>query len=184
MEDAKIVALFYERKESALRELDKKYKHYCHKIASNVLAMREDVEECVSDSYLAVWQSIPPNKPKSLAAYLGKIVRNAALDKLQERKASKREAFTPIPFEEITEVFSQNSRDTMTDSIVLRDAINRFLKKLPSKKRILFMRRYFFFDSIEEIARGQKASESQIKTSLFRIRNELKQFLLEEGIDF
>lgn len=89
MEDSKIVALFFDRNESALDELDKKYKRDCQSIVGNILSSDEDAEECESDTYLAAWQSIPPNKPNSLSAYLGKITRNLALDKLEKKQAAK-----------------------------------------------------------------------------------------------
>ena len=181
MEDAKIIRMFFERKEEGIKELERKYKRYCQTIAHNILSSKEDAEECVNDTYLAVWNSIPPNRPNSLMADLGKITRNLALDKREKQKAAKREAKAHILIEEIAEVFV-NEQDALTDEIALREAINKFLKQLPKEKRILFMRRYFFFDSVKEIAKAEKVSESQIKTALFRIRLELKDYLLEEGI--
>lgn len=181
MEDAKIIRMFLERKEEGIKELERKYKRYCQTIAHNILSSQEDADECVNDTYLAVWNSIPPNRPNNLMAYLGKITRNLALDKREKQKAAKREAKALILIEEIAEVFV-NEQDALTDEIALREAINKFLKQLPKEKRVLFMRRYFFFDSVKEIAKAEKVSEGQIKTALFRIRLELKDYLLEEGI--
>lgn len=182
MEDAKIIRMFLERKEEGIKELERKYKRYCQTIAHNILSSQEDADECVNDTYLAAWNSIPPNKPNSLMAYLGKITRNLALDRLEKQNAKKRTVEMLPLMDEIAEIFPTSEHDSLTDSIALREAINKFLKQLPKEKRILFMRRYFFFDSVEEIAKTEKAGESKIKTALFRIRLELKDYLLEEGI--
>lgn len=181
MDDSRIVTLFFERNEEGIKEAEQKYKRYLQGIAGNILPSKEDAEECVSDTYLAAWQSIPPNKPSNLAAYLGKLVRNFALDKLEKQNAQKRQGECLSLQEEIAEIMADD-REELIDSIALREAINRFLKTLPKDKRVLFMRRYFFFDSVKEIAKSQKQSESRVKTALFRIRLNLKEYLLTEGI--
>lgn len=182
MEDSHIVALFFERSEDAIHETERKYKRYLESIAGKVLSSQEDTEECVSDTYLAAWQSIPPNKPNSLKAYLGALVRNFALDKLEKQNAKKRQGDALPLLEEIAEIMTKSEQEQLTDSIALREAINKFLKTLPRDKRTLFVRRYFFFDSIQEIAKSERASESKIKSKLARIRLTLKEHLLAEGI--
>ena len=182
MDDARIIAMFFERNEEGIKQAERQYNRYLQNIAKNILTSKEDAEECVSDTYLAAWNSIPPNKPRSLMAYLSTITRNLALDRLEKQNAKKRTAEMLPLMEEIAEAFPISEHDSLTDGIALREAINKFLKQLPKEKRILFMRRYFFFDSVEEIAKAEKASESKIKTALFRIRLELKDHLLREGI--
>jgi len=182
MNDREIVSLFWERNQDAIKETERKYNRYLQGIAHNILSSQEDAEECVSDTYLATWNSIPPQKPNSLMAYLTRLTRNFALDRLDMRNAQKRTAEV-LPFiDEIAEAFPTNEQDGLTDGIALREAINKFLKQLPQEKRILFMRRYFFFDSVEEIAKAEKVGKSKIKTALYRLRLELKDYLLAEGI--
>ena len=181
MEDKKIVGLFFDRDEAAIRECDTKYGKYCHSIAHNILRSNEDAEECVNDTFLRAWCAIPPEQPKSLGAFLSKITRNLALDRLFEKRAAKRNAITLSLIEELGEI-AINESDSLAEQIALQDAINAFLKALPKEKRILFMRRYFFFDPIKRIAQDQKISESKVKTTLHRIRNDLKEHLYKEGI--
>ena len=182
LSDEEIIELYFARDEQAIVATDEKYSRVCTNIAMNILGNHADAEECVSDTWLKTWNSIPPNKPNSLMAYLSKITRNLALDRLEKQNAKKRTAETLPLMDEIAEIFPTSEHDSLTDSIALREAINKFLKQLPKEKRILFMRRYFFFDSVEEIAKTEQAGESKIKTALFRIRLELKDHLLEEGI--
>ncbi len=180
MDYKRIIALFFERNEEGIKAARQKYNRYLESIAQKMLASKEEAEECVSDTYLAAWNSIPPNKPDSLMAYLVKLTRNLSLDRLDKQNAKKRKTETLLLMEEIAEIVA-SEQDSLTDSLALREAINRFLKQLPKEKRVLFMRRYFFFDIVEEIAKAEKVSESKIKTTLYRIRLNLKDHLLREG---
>ena len=172
MDDQKIVDLYWERSESAIKETQKKYGRYCHSIAYAILHSNEDAEECVNDTYLRAWGAIPPAKPSRLATFLGKITRNLALDRYDCAHAQKLSECIP----------DADSTLDLTDKIALGDAINSFLESLPVKTRQIFMRRYWFMSPIKDIARDVDMSESAIKVSLMRTRNEFKAHLEKEGI--
>lgn len=183
MEDKAILELFWARSEDAIVETEHKYGRYCHYIAFNILNSHEDSEECVNDTCLKAWQIIPPQRPNRLATFLGKITRNLALDRYKFNNRDKRGGSQlPLVFEEL-EAFigASDPEQYMVDEMVLTDCINRFLGSLPTEKRILFMRRYWHFSSIKDIARDFSISEGKVKMTLLRTRNELKQFLEKEG---
>ncbi len=183
MEDARIVALFLERDETAICETEHKYRSYLLHIARNILRDREEEEECVSDTYLRAWNAIPPHQPTRLSTFLGKITRRLALDRYAARTAQKRGGGTvPLLLEEFRDCLPTQTADTVTDTLVLRDALNRFLRKLPPDQRQIFVRRYWYGDAIHNITRQFGGSESRIKMSLLRTRRELKQFLESEEI--
>jgi RNA polymerase sigma-70 factor (ECF subfamily) len=183
MDDQKIVDLYWERSESAIKETQKKYGRYCHSIAYAILHSNEDAEECVNDTYLRAWGAIPPAKPSRLATFLGKITRNLALDRYDSAHAQKRNAATELVLDELAECIPDaDSTLDLTDKIALGDAINSFLESLPVKTRQIFMRRYWFMSPIKDIARDVDMSESAVKVSLMRTRNEFKAHLEKEGI--
>ena len=162
MEDSKIIDLYFERSQSAIKETHEKYGHYCHTIAYNVLYSYEDAEECVNDTYLRAWKSIPPHRPSRLSAFLGKITRNLALDRYDSRTAKKRECPLELALEEISECVPDVSAERESDGGVLRDAINSFLASLPRRTRIIFMQRYWYLSSISEISASLGISESNV----------------------
>lgn len=184
MEDSKIVDLFQMRSEEAISETKKKYEKYCKYIANNILHDEWDSEECVNDTYVHLWQRIPPNRPEKLSVFAAKIVRGLAIDRLREKLAQKR-GYSET--EQITEELAESLCGTESieeeDRMLLRDAINRFLGGLEKEKRIIFVRRYWYMSSVREIARDRKHSESNVKTTLFRLRAELKMFLEKEGFE-
>lgn len=182
MEDSKIIDLYFERSQSAIKETHEKYGHYCHTIAYNVLYSYEDAEECVNDTYLRVWKSIPPHRPSRLSAFLGKITRNLALDRYDSRTAKKRECPLELALEEISECVPDVSAERESDGGVLRDAINSFLASLPRRTRIIFMQRYWYLSSISEISASLGISESNVKVILMRTRKKFKEFLEKEEI--
>lgn len=182
MEDSKIIDLYFERSQSAIKETHEKYGHYCHTIAYNVLYSYEDAEECVNDTYLRAWKSIPPHRPSRLSAFLGKITRNLALDRYDSRTAKKRECPLELALEEISECVPDSSTDSASDGGVLRDAINSFLASLPRRTRIIFMQRYWYLSSISEISASLGISESNVKVILMRTRKKFKEFLEKEEI--
>lgn len=184
MDDSKIVELFWSRNEEAIDEVSAKYSRYCHSIAYNILHNNEDSEECVSDTYIRAWYSIPPHTPNKLSAFLGKITRNLSLNRYEKLNAEKRgNGQTPIVLDELQECIpSSENVDDIVDDIVLKDALNCFLSNLDEEHRNIFLQRYWYLCSIKEIAREHHCSEGKIKMILMRTRNELKCFLEKEGI--
>ena len=176
MDDKQIIALYFARSEEAIGESEKKYGAYCRTIAGNILPIRADVEECVSDTWLRAWGAIPPNRPERLGAFLGRITRNLALDRLRSNKEAVQE--------ELSECLTLGDPTAgMVDRVVLTAALDRFLAGLPQKKRKLFLRRYWYFSTVEELARDFGMSESGIKMTLLRLRRELRAQLKQEGIE-
>lgn len=184
MEDSQIIDLFCGRSQNAVAAAAEKYGTYCHSIAYNILENFEDSEECVNDTYLRTWETIPPLIPASLKAYLGRITRNLSLDRFRRTNACKRGGGNVnAALEELGDaVPGDNSSDQVTEQIVLRDALNEFLGGLTPQKRKLFLRRYWYFCPIKELAADFGMSESKVKMTLLRLRQELKQHLEQEGI--
>ena len=184
MEDEKIVALYEERSEEAIAASSQKYGRYCHTIAYNVLYSEEDAEECVSDTWLRAWGAIPPARPESLKAFLGKITRNLALDRYDAAKAKKRGGGeTETAIDELSEILPDESPQSQAlEELELTEILNDFLKTLSPEKRKIFMRRYWYMDSVKEISQMYGISESNVKIILFRCRGELKTVLTKEGI--
>lgn len=184
MEDSKIVDLFWERSETAIAETQQKYKRYCHYIAYNILGSDEDAEECVNDSYIRVWDSIPPHRPERLSTFIGKITRNLALDRLKSRNTQKRRASqASAVIDELQECIPVLAYPSdVADDIALRGALNSFLYSLPDKTMKIFLQRYWYMSSVKEIAEEFSVSQSKVKITLHRTRNALKLYLEKEGI--
>ena len=184
MTDKMIVDLYLSRDEKAINETDKKYGRYCHSIAYNILFSERDSEECVNDTYVSAWNSIPPTQPTSLSAYLGKLVRNISLNRYIRDRAQKRKQDTELIFDEVEE-FLPDSIDgaSISDGIILRDAINAFLASLSERDRIIFVKRYWFMQSVKQISRSMALTESNIKIILMRTRKSMKDHLEKEGIE-
>lgn len=185
MDDKQIVDLYWARTENAISETAHKYGKYCHYIAYNILHNDEDSEECVNDSYLKVWNVIPPQRPSKLSTFLGKITRNLALDRYKYNTREKRgSGQMPLVIDELAECISAtDSTNQVIDDMVLADCFNRFLATLPVETRKIFMRRYWYFSSIKEIATDFSISESSVKMTLLRTRSKLKQLLEKEGFE-
>ena len=179
MEDEEILDLIWDRKEKGLKELEAKYGRQIERLAERILS-KEDAKECINDTYLAVWNSIPPQKPKFLFAYAAKICRNVSFNKVDWNQASKRKA-------EVVEL-STELEQCIPDSLMdmeqreLGELISIFLRKLPEEKKRIFVRRYWYGDSIKELSKSYGYRESKIKSIIFRIRNQLKEYLEKEGI--
>ena len=183
MDDKKIVELFYERSEQAITELSKKYGLLCEKIADNILNNHLDAEECVNDAYLAVWNTIPPQNPDSLVSYVCRIVRNQAIKKYHENTALKRNSIYDTSLDELEEVLpSSASVEGELEAKEVSAMIDRFLETLDKQSRTMFIRRYWYSDSIEEIALSFKTSKHYISVRLSRIRKALKKHLVKEGV--
>ncbi|MBQ3101245.1 MAG: RNA polymerase sigma factor [Clostridia bacterium] len=183
MEDKQIVELFWARNEQALAETHKKYNYYCRTIAFNILNSNEDSEECVNDTYVRAWNSIPPTRPKWLSVFLGRITRNLALDRSKARKTQKRgNGRAEIVLDEITECINANPQIDVSDDIALRDALNSFLYSLSKETRMVFLKKYWYMYSVSEIADELSITESKVKILLHRTRNSLREYLEKEGI--
>ncbi len=180
MEDHDIIALYFDRNENAIRETAQKYGAYCGSIALNILSSAEDTEECLNDTWLRAWNSIPPHRPNVLRVFLGKITRNLALDRYKARNAEKRAGGEfAMSLDELKEcVGAEDERD----SAVIGESISRFLRGQSKETRGVFVCRYFYCDSIADIARRFGMSEGKVKTLLFRTRAKLKIHLEGEGI--
>ena len=153
MEDSKIINLFFERSEQAIRELDCKYGGVVRKTAANILDDRQDVEECVNDTYLKVWNSIPPKAPDPLAPYVCRISRNLAINRYHANHAGKRGTNYGLVLDEMEECIPSGvSVETELEAKELSAAINRFLSTLPPEDRFLFVRRYWYADSVTDLA--------------------------------
>ncbi|MBQ8800149.1 MAG: sigma-70 family RNA polymerase sigma factor [Lachnospiraceae bacterium] len=177
MEDSEILELFLERKELALSELERKYGTRL-KILAGRMVPEEDAEECVNDTYLAVWNSVPPNRPEYLFAYAAKICRNLVLNKIERDKAAKRSAAVVELSAELMECIPDNVQ--VGDETGLRELIVKFLKDLPEEKRKLFLRRYWYGESVKELAMAFGYRESKVKSILFRLRKQLWSELKKE----
>lgn len=181
MEDQTIIDLYWKRDEDAILHTQRKYGGSCLAIANNILGNPQDAEECVNDAYLKVWDSIPPERPQSLFAFLSRIVRNISLDRYRFNRAEKRNRGADVMFSELEECLSDESIvDNSEEGVV--DALNRFLKTLNQENRLLFVRRYFYLDSNETLAKTFSMNENIIRQRLFRMREKLKEFLRKEGI--
>ena len=169
IEDEKIIEMFFERSEQGLWELDNKYGKVCHNLSYNIVGSRQDAEECVNDAYLGAWNAIPPARPNPLLSYLVKIVRNISLKIYWRKEAAKRSSHYTIALEEI-------------EARELARIIESFLDTLTVENRIIFMRRYWFSDSYKDIARLVGLSEKNISVRLTRIREKMKQYLIEREV--
>ncbi len=184
MEDKTIIDLYWARSENAISETEKKYGKYCYQIAYNILSCQEDSEECVNDTYMRAWNSMPQHRPSMLKAFLGKITRNLALNRYKNLTAEKRNSGQiPAVLEELQDCISgTDNTEQIIDDLVLAEIFNRFLGTLTPEQRKIFMRRYWYLCPIKEIAAGLGMGESKVKMSLLRSRNELKKLLEKEGI--
>ena len=185
MEDKKIVDLFWQRDESAISVAAAKYGRYCNTIANNILHNAYDAEECVNDTYIGAWNSMPDNRPERLGHYLGKMTRWIALNRLDERRSQKRggNSTEALPYEELVDYVAS---DTSTeDTVELKEmcaAINRFLSMLSPVERQVFLARYWFATPVAEICEKFGFTQSKVKSQLMRTRNKLRKYLEVEGL--
>ena len=184
MEDAKIIDLYWDRDETAITETQAKYGNYCRAIALRITGNMQDMEECVNDTYLGAWNSMPPHRPKFLQAFLGKIARNLSLKKYRDKTAQKRGGGeNALAFEEFEEmVGTENTVEEKIAADEIAQIINGFLKDRKKQERQVFVCRYFYFESIEEICRRFGFGESKVKMMLKRMRDQLREVLEREGV--
>ena len=184
MEDTQIIDLYFARSEQAVQETDSKYGGYCFSIAYNILTNQEDAEESVSDTYLSAWNAMPPRRPTMLAAFLGKITRNISLDRWRKCRAFKRGGGqVEIALEELKDCVS--GKESAEEKAIRREilaSLNRFLGMLNETERNVFVCRYWYLDSTEEIAEESGFSVSKVKSMLYRIRKRLNAHLEKEGL--
>ena len=179
MEDKHIVELYWQRAERAIAETHTKYGRYCHYIAFNILSSNEDAEEVVNDTYLKVWNRIPPDRPDPLKPYVGMISRQLALNVYNARQTEKRGGGISLAILELEECIPDSSND-IANSVALSDALNRFIEKLPTKTRRIFVCRYWYADPISVIAKDFSMKESAVAMLLMRTRQKLRAYLEKE----
>ena len=181
MDDREIISLFWERDELAVAETQKSYGKFCNSIADRILNNRQDAEECVNDAYLALWNTIPPERPQHLSAYLGRIVRNISLKKYRARTAKKRSSAVMLTLDELAECIPDpNTPDAEMRNRELSGMLDAFLRSLPEVECSVFLRRYWYFDSIEDICKRFGFGKSKVKMMLHRTREKLRKKLKEE----
>ena len=182
MQDNKIVDLYFARDEQAIAQTSAKYNTYCMNIAMNILHNREDSEECVNDTLLAAWNSIPPHRPENLSAFLGKLTRNFSINRYKANHAERRGGGEfALSLEELDECI-EDPRTLGDDPEQLGRIISEFLYTQPKEMRQVFVRRYFHSESISDIAEYLDMTESKVKSILHRMRHSLKPYLTEHGI--
>ena len=182
LEDSRIIGLFLERSERAIEELDQKYGPSVKKTVGNILSDRLDAEECVNDTYLRVWNSIPPHCPDSLAGYVCRIARNLAVNRYHADRAKKRDGRYDLVLDELEECIPSGANvETELEAKELTAAIDRFLAALEREDRFLFVRRYWYADSVTDLAALTKSRPGRISVRLFRIREKLRKKLKREG---
>lgn len=183
MEDSQIIALFFARSEQAIDALSQKYGDVCHKIALHILGDQRDAEECVNDAYLGVWNSVPPQSPDPLLTYVCRIVRNLSVKRYHSNTAGKRNSFYDLALDELEGCIPHAAAVEEECSLnELTDAIDRFLGTLDRDSRVLFVRRYWYADSVSELAERFHISSHNAAVRLSRIREKLKKYLRKEGI--
>ena len=184
MQDDEIVQLLWKRQEEGIAQMQAKYKRYCGAIARRILANPEDTEECVNDTWLRAWNSIPPHRPENLAGYLAKIVRNLALNSYKKQHRKKRGGdIVTVALEELSDCLT-DGKDTMEkiEGQELSDIIAEYLRAKSPEKQAIFIKRYFYLMDIKELAAELQMKENTVKSVLFRMRKELKEYLEGEGV--
>lgn len=183
MEDAKIIDLFFERSEIAIVELEEKYGGVCYKLSYQILNNKLDAEECVNDSYLGVWNAIPPQRPNPLLTFLCKIVRNLSIKRYHANTAIKRNSLYNVVLNEVDrDVVAPDTVEGEVEAKALARLIETFLDSLTVENRVIFMRRYWFSDSYEEISQRVGITEKTVSVRLTRLRKQLKEQLQKEGV--
>jgi len=182
MEDSRIIDLYWARSQDAVTETKARYGRLIFSIAMKILRMQEDSEECENDTYLRAWNSMPPQRPSVLSAFLGRITRNLALDRYEKEHAKKRGGSQiPLILDELEECIPSGT-DGEALSLEMRDLLNHFLEGQTETARKIFLRRYWFGDSVKEIAERYDLGESRVKMTLLRSRNTLREYLEAEGV--
>lgn len=183
MNDQKIIDLFLQRNENAINEIQSKYSSYCYRISKNILLNSEDAEECVNDTWILAWNKIPPIIPKSLKAFLSKLVRDISISMYRTNHTQKRYIGIEIMLDELEECIPDKL--DIEQSIELHELstlINNWLNTLPYEDRILFVKRYYYGDSVKNLAKLQKCTENQMAQRMLKLRKNLKELLTSKGV--
>ena len=183
MEDSKIVQLYWDRSNEAIPTTSEKYGRYCNSIALNILGNWEDAEECVNDSYLGVWNVIPPERPNPLLTFVCKIVRNISIKKYHAKTAIKRNSAYDVAMSEVANyILSPNNVEAEIEAKELAHIIEKFLDTLTVENRVIFMRRYWFSDTYKNIADRVGITEKMVSMRLTRIRKQMREYLMEREV--
>ena len=183
MTDEEIINLFFERSEQAISELAAKHGNAVGRVALNILKDEDDARECVNDTWLGTWNSIPPNRPDPLRAYVCRIARNLAVSRLRRETSAARNSGADLVLDELAEVIpSREDVEAEIEAKELAAAVNRYLAGLDYDDRYIFIRRYWYADAVRDIASAMHTCENRVSVRLFRLRNNLKKFLKKEGL--
>ena len=183
MDDKQIIDLYFQRNETAITETATKYGAFCHKIALNILSIREDAEECVNDTYHSVWNQIPPTNPCSFRAFLGRITRNLSISRFRALHAKKRYNSAELMLSELEECIPAPSNVEQTiESKELSSYINAWLYLQNEKEAMLFIRRYWYGDSVQDLAQKSGTTAAKIAQTMLRLRKSLKAYLEQKGV--
>ncbi|MBU5627557.1 sigma-70 family RNA polymerase sigma factor [Oscillibacter sp. MSJ-2] len=182
MEDSQIVDLYWRREEAAISATARKYGTFCHRISRNILSAEEDAEECVNDTYIHAWNSIPPQRPNRLGAYLGRVVRNLSINLWHKNHAQKRYSGIEALLSEIEECIpSRQTVEHKVEEIELTGFLNAWLASLPRDDRILFLRRYWYGEALNTLEQELGVSHGKLAKRMYRLRAELREALEKEG---
>lgn len=183
MEDRAIIALYFQRAEQAITETIQKYGSLCRSIAQNLLPVRQDAEECVNDTWQAAWQRIPPERPAVLSAFLGRITRNLAISRFRRNTAKRRDAGLSVLLSELEDcVPAGETTEEAFDRKLLGEHISNWLESLPADDRALFLRRYWYGESLQDLAAVSSVSYSRLTQKMYKLRCSLKAALEAEGV--
>ena len=183
MTDTEIINLFFERSEQAIEELAKKHGNAVARVARNILGNTQDAEECVNDTYLGTWNAIPPHKPSPLRTFVCRIARNLATKKYHSNTADKRNSQYDLALDELEDYLSDSdSVEKAYEAQELKEAINGFIATLSYSDRFIFMRRYWYSDPVQDIAKMAHSTNNSVAVRLFRIREKLRLYLVKEGL--
>ncbi len=184
MDDIEIVSLYFERKEQAIEETERKYGAYCRTISGNILTVREDAEECVNDAWHAAWTHIPPDAPVSLKIYLGRLIRNLAISRFRKNRAAKRYAGAELLLSELEDcVPSEQSPERAVEAKELTQAMTSWLLSLEQADRILFLRRYWYGFSVKQLAQERGCKPNAAAQRLYILRSSLRGYLIAKGVE-
>lgn len=182
MEDAQIIELYFQRSENAIVQTDKKYGRYCYTIAYSILRNASDSQECVNDTYLRVWNAIPPARPSRLSVFIGKITRNLSINRLEKENAKKRSEKNEVILEEVDNFLCDPMTD-IHDSVFIKNTVNSFLAGLSKRDRKIFVQRYWYMYTSVEIAKELGVSDSFVRVKLLRLKEDFRKYLEKEGVE-